>query len=133
MKYALSQSAYVNLGLVFVASRAVPNPNTSHCSLERLCKGFPNSVLGAPRGARLVICPSTTQPIQVINYSSSFAQLNLLCTAKKLNMHPLGSENRVWDMLVNANVFVTHTNMYGHNFDVLFCWLFYGAVPCILF
>lgn len=32
---------------------------------------FPNSVLGSPRGARLVICLSTTQLIQIMNSSSS--------------------------------------------------------------
>jgi hypothetical protein len=34
---------------------------------KTLLQGFPNSVLGTPRGSRLFFCTSTTQLIQIIN------------------------------------------------------------------
>ena len=43
---------------------------------------FPNSVLGSPRGAHFVFCPSATQLIQIRNSSSSFDYLNQLCSAR---------------------------------------------------
>ena len=53
---------------------------------------FPNSVLGTPKGAHFVFCPSTTQLIQIINSSLSFYHLNHLCSTggKNQNLHPLG-------------------------------------------